>query len=111
MVPDPWTSLASCATQLHCVVYFVCFQKLAHHTDTSAVIYYSCYYLQYRDGVGYTVDDNSSVFSLIMVTLHSRCGHSILPLWFLLLFSSPILSSRRLDVHHISIHDVGLVHI
>jgi len=53
-----------------------------------------------------------------MAALRSRCGHSILPLWFLsifLLFSSSILSSRRLDVYHSqTLQDVwpspGLVH-
>jgi len=41
---------------------------------------------------------------IVMATLRSRCKHSILPLWFLLLsffFSLPILSRRRLDVYHI----------
>jgi len=41
---------------------------------------------------------------VIMVALRSRCGHYIFVLWFLLLFSSPNLSSRRLDVYHTSIH-------
>jgi len=51
---------------------------------------------------------------LFMAALRSRCGHSILPLWFLstfLLFSSPILSNWILDVYHTSIHDVALVRI
>ena len=34
-----------------------------------------------------------------------RCG------FFFLLFSSPILGSRRLDVYHTSTHDVALVRI
>jgi len=54
-----------------------------------------------------------SFLCIIMVALHSRCRHSILPLWFLLsssfFFSSPILSSHRFDVYHISTHDVALV--
>jgi len=50
-------------------------------------------------------------FTVFMAALRSRCGHSILPLSFLLLFSSPILSDRRLDVYHISTHDVALVRI
>ena len=40
-----------------------------------------------------------------VAALHNRCGHYIFVLWFLLssfvlLFSSPILSGRRLDVYH-----------
>jgi len=50
-----------------------------------------------------------------MAALHSRCRHSILPLWFLLfsffLISSPVLSHRRLAVYHTSTHDVILVRI
>jgi len=49
-----------------------------------------------------------------MAALRSRCGHSILPLWFLLasfFLSSPTLSGRRLDVYHISTHDVAFVQI
>jgi len=44
-----------------------------------------------------------------------RAGHYIFALWFLLssfyLFSSPILSRRRLDVYHTSTHGVALVRI
>jgi len=40
-----------------------------------------------------------------MAALRSRCGHSILQLWFLS-FSSPILSGCRLDVYHTSTHDL-----
>jgi len=51
-----------------------------------------------------------------MAALHNRCGHSILPLWFLfssffLGFSLPNLSGQRLDVYHTSTHDVVLVRI
>jgi len=50
----------------------------------------------------------------IMAALCSRCGHYILQLWclcffFRLLFSSPILSGRRLDLYHTSTHDVALM--
>jgi len=38
--------------------------------------------------------------SLIMATLRSRCGHSILSVWFLLSFLA-YSSGRRLDVYHI----------
>ena len=50
---------------------------------------------------------------LFMATLHSRCGHYIFLLWFLLsvFFSSPILSRRRLDAYRTSTHDVALVQI
>ena len=41
----------------------------------------------------------------------SRVSHSILVLWFLLLFSSPILNGWRLDVYHVSTHGVALVRI
>jgi len=52
-----------------------------------------------------------------MAALHSRCGHYIYALWFLLLsflfFSSPNLSRRKLDVYvyHTSTHRVALVRI
>ena len=54
---------------------------------------------------------------LIMAALHSRCGHYIFALWFILsifllsLFSSPNLSRCRLDVYHTSTHGVALVRI
>ena len=38
------------------------------------------------------------------------CRHSILRLW-LLSFSTPILSGRRLDVYHTSTHGVALLRI
>jgi len=51
-----------------------------------------------------------------MVTLWNRAGHYIFALWFLylsssfyLIFSSPNLSRRRLDVYHTSTDDVALV--
>ena len=37
---------------------------------------------------------------LIMAALRSRCGHYIFVLLFLLLFSSPNLSGRRVRVYH-----------
>jgi len=47
-----------------------------------------------------------------MAALHSRCGHYVFILWFLLsifyLFSSPNLSCRRLDVYHTSTHSANL---
>ena len=47
-----------------------------------------------------------------MAALRSRCGHYIFALWFrLLLFSSPNLGRRRLDVYHTSTHGVALVRI
>ena len=50
--------------------------------------------------------------SLFMTALRSRCGHYILPCdFYILLFSSPNLSSRRLDVYCTSTHDVALVRI
>jgi len=54
--------------------------------------------------------------SVVMAALCNRAGHYIFVLWFLLLplfllFSSPILSRRRLDVYHTSTHDVALVRI
>ena len=50
----------------------------------------------------------------IYAALRSRCGHYILQLWllsFFFLFSSPILSGRKVDVYHTSTHDVALVQI
>jgi len=52
-----------------------------------------------------------------MAALRSTCGHYIFILWFillsffLLLFSSPNLSGRRVDVYHTSTHGVALVRI
>jgi len=53
-----------------------------------------------------------------MAALRNRCGHYIFALWFvllplllLLLFSSPNLSRRRLDVYHTSTYGVALVQI
>ena len=53
---------------------------------------------------------------LFMVALCNRADHYIFALWFLsfyllLLFFSPNLSGRRVDVYHTSIHDVALVQI
>ena len=54
--------------------------------------------------------------SMIMVALWNRAGHYIFALWFLLvlsslLFFSPNLSRRRLDVCHTSTHGVALARI
>jgi len=47
-----------------------------------------------------------------MVALCNRADHYIFALWFLsFFFSSPNLSSRRLDVYHTSAHGVALVRI
>jgi len=57
-------------------------------------------------------DDMHQSFTdaLVMAALHSRCGHYIFALWFLLLlFSSPNLSRRTVDVYHTSTHGVALV--
>ena len=53
------------------------------------------------------------IIIIIMTTLRSICGHYIFALWFhlLLLFSSPNLSGRRLDVYHTSTHGVAFVRI
>jgi len=49
---------------------------------------------------------------VIMAALHSKCGHYIFALRFhFYLFSSPILSHRRLDVYHTSTRGVALVQI
>jgi len=55
-------------------------------------------------------------YTIIMAALWNRAGHYSFALWFLLLssfylFSSPILSRRRLDVYHTSTHGVALVRI
>jgi len=48
----------------------------------------------------------------VMAALRSICGHYIFVLFLLLLvFSSPNLSGRRLDVYHTSTHGVALVRI
>jgi len=46
---------------------------------------------------------------LCLLCPSNRAGHYIMLMWFLL-FSSPILSGRRLDVYHTSTHDVALHH-
>jgi len=49
-----------------------------------------------------------------MAALHSRCGHYIFALWFLLyssIFSLFNLSHRGLDVYHTSTYDMALVQI
>jgi len=51
-------------------------------------------------------------FLIIMAALRSGCGDSIFSAVvtiFFLLFSSPTLSGRRLDVYHTSTRDVALV--
>jgi len=52
--------------------------------------------------------------TIIMAALWNRAGHYILPCgfyFFSLLFSSPNLSGRRLDVYHTFTHGVALVRI
>jgi len=48
-----------------------------------------------------------------MAALRSRCGHYIFVLFLsiYLLFSSPNLTHRRLDVYHTSTHGAALVRI
>jgi len=46
-----------------------------------------------------------------MVAIWNRADHYIFMLWFVLLFSSPNLSRRRLDVCHTATHGVALVQI
>jgi len=64
---------------------------------------------------GQTVVHLSNCWSLVMVALWNRADHYIFTcgffFLFLLLFSSPILSRRRLDVCHSSTHGVALVRI
>ena len=54
---------------------------------------------------------------LFMAALRNRCGHYIFILWFplsssiYLLFSSPNLSGRRLDVYRTTTLGVALVRI
>ena len=54
--------------------------------------------------------DNVRVINIIMVALWNRADHYILS-FVLLLFSSPNLSRRRLDVYHTVTHGVALVRI
>jgi len=55
----------------------------------------------------------TSCFTFVMVALCNRADHYIFMLWFVVVllsfFSSPNLSSRRLDVYHTSAHGVVLV--
>ena len=59
--------------------------------------------------------DNYWHYCLVIISCfitRNRAGHYIFVVWLLpLLFSSPILSRRRLDVYHTSTHDVALVGI
>jgi len=50
---------------------------------------------------------------LIIAAMHSICGHyfTAVVTFFFLVFSSPNLSGRRLDVYHTSTHGVALVRI
>jgi len=48
-------------------------------------------------------------FYFFMIALLNRAVHYILPCGFFLLFSSPNLSRRRLDVCHTFTHGVALV--
>jgi len=62
------------------------------------------------------IDPHSSfILLLIMAALCNRAGHYIFALWFLSSssssFSSPNLSSHRLDLYHTSSHGVALVRI
>jgi len=56
------------------------------------------------------ISGHGTVEYFVMAALCSRCGHYIVVLWFLI-FSSPNLSRRRLDVYHTSTHFVALVRI
>jgi len=61
-------------------------------------------------------DHYISFCGFFMVALCNRADHYIFALWFLssssfFFFSSPKLSSWRLDVYHTSTHDVALVPI
>jgi len=57
------------------------------------------------------------IITIIMAALCNRAGHyifvlrSLLSIFYLLLFSSLILSRRRLDAYHTSTHGVALVRI
>jgi len=63
----------------------------------------------------YCVRFCNTSWSIFMVALCNRADHYIFMLWFVLFllllsfFSSPNLSSRRLDVYHTSAHGVVLV--
>jgi len=64
--------------------------------------------------VNFTYEVESLSLILIrgfMAALCNRTGHYIFALWFLLSFSSPNLSGRRLDVYRTSAHGVALVRI
>jgi len=63
----------------------------------------------------------AAICHIVTAALWNRAGHYIFALWFLLLsfylsflslvFSSPVLSRRRLDVYHTSTHRVAVVRI
>ena len=63
--------------------------------------------------VPFKIEYQSFYCPLITAALRSRCGHYIFALWFLLsfFFSSPNLSSGRVDVYRTSTHGVALVRI
>jgi len=51
------------------------------------------------------------LIQVIMAALRSSCGYYILSRFIFLLFSSPYLSGRRVNVYHISTQGVALVRI
>jgi len=109
-----------------CIVYRVVRRRYAHtHIRAVLAIDSLCRFSVFVDFASF----NPVQFALVtvcffMAALHSRCGHYIFALWFLLsslllsslllsssCFSSPNLSRRRLDVYHTSTHGVALVRI
>jgi len=82
---------------------FQCIIQIQKKIRTICLFLYHPLYIVY-----YTVSVYLSLgfcqMSLFMATLHSRRGHYIFALWFLLSFflSLPVLSRRILDVNHTS---------
>ena len=66
-------------------------------------------HLQRLDSLG-SVSTEYTIF-LVMVALCNKTDHYIIACDLYLLFSSPNLSGRRLDVYHTSTHGVALVRI
>jgi len=100
----------------------ICYKMVAMKTTKAGTPFYQTSQFTYRDWRLF--DDclcqklliwcQCHVFvNIIMAALWNRASHytCIFMLWFVSFFSSPTLSSRRLDVYHTSTHGVALVQI
>jgi len=88
------------------------------NTDNAWLEIVACNYHDYNNVLSHGTDE-VLLHCIFMVALCNRADHYIFMLWFVLLssfffllfFSSPNLSGRRLDVYHTLAHGVALVRI